>query len=559
MGKRQAKRLNIRMKSRGWRDLLLAVLAVLCSVYILACTMPKEGRIIHGVYVNHADVSGMTREEAALIIRQDFEKSYAYQALTVKAMDRKYPVLINHSLQMDAKAAAEEAYAYGHGRFISRGFCVLTAALPGKHISWNAHVSDEEALSKAVQESGLLDINTTTQTSYEIIGDEMIFTKGAGGLSVDQQGLMEKLKAAVKEEDYVSVIDSPMVPGTVEKTDMEAIYQEVHTKKRNATLNPKKKYRILPSRDGVDFDVKSAQESFDAAEEGARVVIPLVIDKAEVSTADLKRRLFRDVLGECTLELDGTQARQNNIKLAAEMINGKILLAGKSFSFNKTVGERTEEKGFRYASAYNDGQEDSETGAGVSETASALYKAAVLSNLKIKKRRSSYYTSNYMDMGMNAFVSWEDPDLVFTDNTKYPVKIEAECSDGKLTVRIIGTKLDKNRVELTAEIVKMTEYGTVYREDPALLKGDSAVIREGEDGYTIQTWRKIYDENDKLISSKKEALSEYHPKDRVIAEGTGEPEPSTQAGSSETGEGSGETVPGSSDNADVSENNGQNP
>ena len=69
----------------------------------------------------------------------------------------------------------------------------------------------------------------------------------------------------------------------------------------------------------------------------------------------------------------------------------------------------------------------------------------------------------------------------------------------------------------------------------------------------------IYDENDKLISSKKEALSEYHPKDRVIAEGTGEPEPSTQAGSSETGEGSEETAPDSSDNADVSENIRQNP
>ena len=55
------------------------------------------------------------------------------------------------------------------------------------------------------------------------------------------------------------------------------------------------------------------------------------------------------------LDLAGSTAeRINNIRLAAAKLDGLILLPGESFSYNETVGKRTEEAGFQYADAYSD-------------------------------------------------------------------------------------------------------------------------------------------------------------------------------------------------------------
>lgn len=558
MGKRQVKRQDKKIKNRGWRDLLLAFFVVLCAVYIIACTMPQKGRIINNTYVNHVDVSGLSPKQAAARIQEDFEKSYAHQTLTVQAVGRKYSVLINDSLEIDADAAAKKAYSFAHGSFLTRGIGVLRAALIKQRFSWNAHVSDDEALKKAVKESGLLDINTTTQTEYNIKGDELIFKKGAVGVLVDQPALIKELKSAVKNEDYVSVINSPMKNGTVKETDMKAVYKKVHTKKRNATLDPEKDYQIVRSQRGIDFDVKSAQEAFDAAREGGQVVIPLDVEKADVTTDDLKKHLFKNVLGECTTDVGGTDARVSNVKLAAKKVNGTILLAGESFSYNKTVGERTEERGFRMA-AYSNGQTVRELGGGICQVSSTLYKAAMLSDLRIDERQNHTYISNYIDIGMDATVSWDGPDFCFTNNTKYPIRIDVEYSDGQVTVKLEGAKLDKNRVEITAETLEVIEHDIIYQEDPKMLKGESVVASSGIDGYVVQTYRNIYDKDDRLISSKKEAYCEYKSKAAVIREGIREPEPATVAETSETSETSGTT--GESDTSkeiDMSETSPEN-
>ncbi len=524
MGKRQVRRQDKRIKNQGLRDFLIAAFVVLCAVYIIACTMPREGIIINRTYVNHVDVSGLTQEQAALRIQQDFEKSYAHQSLTVEAAGNKYSVLINNSLEIDAKGAAKRAYEYSHGSFITRGFGVLKAAVFTQHFSWNAHISDEAALKTAVEKSGLSDLNTTTQTTYEIKGDELVFKKGKVGYSVDQPALIEKLKAAVKADDYVSVIDSPMKQGTVEATDMAQVHKKVFSKKRNATLDPDHDYDIVKSRHGIDFDVASAREAFDAAEEGGQVVIPLDIDKAEVTTDDLKKNLFKDVLGETTMDLVGSGSRISNVELAADNINGTILLAGQSFSFNKCLGERTEEKGYKRAYAYSSGLTSGEVGGGIGQVSSALYQAVLLANLKVDKHQNHTYVTDYTEAGLDAAVSWEEPDFCFTNNTKYPVRIDAVSEDGQLKVNIAGANPKGIHVEISTEIIKVIDHDTIYQEDHEMFIGESTVISYGVDGCNVQTYRKIYDKNNKLISEKKEAYCEYKSSSTIIREGTKEPE-----------------------------------
>ena len=500
--------------------MVFALFAALCAVYVIACTMPREGIIINNTYVNHVNVSGLTEEEAARLIQEDFEKSYAYQSLTVEAADHRYTVMINKSLDYDAEAAAREACAFAHGFFLTRGYGVIKAAIFKQRFSRNAYIDDEEALRQAVRDSGLTDIDTTTQTTYSIEGEKLIFRKGAVGESVDEPALIQKLKEAVQKEDYVSVIKSPMLKGTVEETDMDEVYRQLHTVKQNATLDPGHDYSIVPSVDGVDYDVTKAGEIFDAAKEGEEAVVPVRIDYADVTTEDLESHLFKDTLGESVTDLSGGQNRITNIELAADSINGTILLAGESFSFNERTGERTRDKGYQSASAYPDGRGEAEVGGGVSQAASGLYESAILSDLRIDERQCHEYAPGYTEKGLDANVSWDGPDLAFTNNTPYPIRIDAACADGRLNVKLTGGKNHDNHVRIKTKILNETGHGTRYVKDRSLARGRNVVIASGENGYEIQTYREIYDQNEELISSKKEAYSKYKSRAKVIAEGT---------------------------------------
>ena len=50
------------------------------------------------------------------------------------------------------------------------------------------------------------------------------------------------------------------------------------------------------------------------------------------------------------------EKRNGNISLACKALNGYIVKPGQEFSFNKLLGERTEERGYDYATAYLEGQ-----------------------------------------------------------------------------------------------------------------------------------------------------------------------------------------------------------
>ena len=535
-----SRRLDRKQKERRQKKkknlLIMAGVGVLFIGYLIACALVPKNHIADGVYVNEVNVGGMTATEAEDAIQRDFEEKYADVALTVHALDQDYKVSLFNCLTVDAKGAAEEAAGFAHRNFFTRGAEMLRAKLFKKKYSRIPQVTDEELLKQDIETAGLMLINTTVQTSYEVTKTDLVLTKGITGVSVDQEKLVTALEDAVSRADYKSVVECPMLTGTVEKTDMQAVYDEIHTEKSNATLDPKKDYKIVKAVNGISFDVASAQTVFDNAAEGETVTIPLEIDKPKITTKKLKKYLFRDVLGSCTTNVSGTSARISNVDLAAQKIDGKILLPGETFSYNDTVGERTAERGFQKAPAYLNGESVQELGGGICQVSSTLYKSTLLSNLKIVEHHNHSYVSSYIGIGMDATVSWGGPDFQFKNNTDYPIKISAKYSGGQVTCKIYGAKLDDKKIEMTAETLKVNSCDTVYQEDDSMVKGVTEVISSGHDGYVVQTYRNIYDGDGKKISSEKEAYCVYKKKDRIVRVGTKEPEVSEEETEEETEE-----------------------
>ncbi len=524
-GDHMGRRVEIKEKKKKSRNLKLKVtgiiILILCVAYVISCALVPGDTVLQGVSMNGVDLSGMSQKQAGLALTKDFEKDYAQAALTVKALDKDYKLAMYPSLSFNDAEAAKKAFKYGHDHFLFRGFQLIKGYTMGEKMAYYPRITNQAALDQELESSTLSTLNTTVQTTYELKDNELQFTMGKTGYTVNIPELNKALAKAVGEDDYKTVIEAPLIEGTVEAVDMEAVYQEIHKVKQEATLEVKdKEYKIVQSVEGIDFDKEQAKTTVAAAKEGEIVHIEIVKDTPAINTADLKKHLFKNDIGKCTTYVSGTNARISNVKRAADTIDGIILLPGQDFSYNESVGERTAARGYQKAPAYSDGKTVQELGGGVCQVSSTLYKAVVLANLEVTEHHNHTYESAYIGLGMDATVSWDGPDLRFKNNSTYPVKIVAKYDSGALTCKIKGAKLDDYEVQFVADILKTIPYSTKYEDDKDLKEGKTKVIESGHNGYVVQTYRVIVDSNGKQISKEEEDKCTYSKKDALVAKGT---------------------------------------
>lgn len=128
--------------------------------------------------------------------------------------------------------------------------------------------------------------------------------------------------------------------------------------------------------------------------------------------------------------------RITNLKLAIKSINGKILKPGEEFSFNKTVGQRTETKGYKEAKIYKNKEEVEEVGGGICQLSSTLFCAAREAKLKITERHEHQLPVDYAKKGDDATVYYGSLDLKFVNTCKVPVKISCSIKNRKVKVSI---------------------------------------------------------------------------------------------------------------------------
>ena len=155
--------------------------------------------------------------------------------------------------------------------------------------------------------------------------------------------------------------------------------------------------------------------------------------------------------------------RNNNVNLACRAINGIIVKPGQEFSFNKVVGQRTEEKGYDYAKAYLEGQIVEELGGGVCQVSTTLYNAIFNAGLTTTYRKSHTFEPSYITPGLDATVSYNGPDYRFINNSGYSVGIKASYLKQKIKVEIFAVPLlqDGLKQNLVAKKIQDLDYPTI--------------------------------------------------------------------------------------------------
>ena len=324
-----------------------------------------------GTFINDVDVSGMTADQA-------------YEAVSKELTDEGNPISVKYTLKLDGKEYPLD--------FSDAKFEYNTREVIDSTIGINK-VSDPEDYTKLIEcynyKQSLKNTPAKYETSYKVAID---------GVSEKVHNILDPLI-----DQYSTVKDAEI-----------------------GEFNPStKEFTITPEETGMTIDIDAAvekvKELFDNAEYTGSVVVPSVKKEPEVTTEKLKANF--GLRGEHTTKASNNANRNTNLSQACKKINGTILKPGQEFSFNKVVGKRTREAGFKEATVILGGRYEQGLGGGVCQVSGTLYDAVLKSDLKITERHPHAWPSDYVLEGLDATVDYGSLDFKFKNNTDYQIII----------------------------------------------------------------------------------------------------------------------------------------
>ncbi|MFI9617169.1 VanW family protein [Streptomyces sp. NPDC052023] len=185
-----------------------------------------------------------------------------------------------------------------------------------------------------------------------------------------------------------------------------------------------------------------------------KAVLPLLTKSGaaragEVETREIQPEVTREnaaglglteKLSSFTVNFEPAAYRTTNVGRAVELINGSVVMPNETWSFNRTVGERTEANGFVDGIMILDDKYTKAPGGGVSAVATTVYNAMFFAGVKpVEHGAHSFYIERYPE-GREATVAWGSLDLRFTNDSGRAIYIQAESTDTSVTISFLGTK-----------------------------------------------------------------------------------------------------------------------
>lgn len=226
-----------------------------------------------------------------------------------------------------------------------------------------------------------------------------------------------------------------------------------------------------------------------------------------------------ETIASYTTYYDKSEAsRSQNIAIAAALIDGITIQPYGEFSFNQTVGRRTQEMGFKQAKIIVDGEYVLGVGGGVCQVSTTVYNAALKSGLTITEFHPHSLRVGYVAPSRDAMVSTQS-DLRFNNPHPFPVRLLATAKDGRLSVSFLGER-DGYRYEIVSNVLQ-----EISPPAPIVKSGEKEqILRSPKNGVRSEAYLERYF-GDKLVMRKRLREDVYRPIQGIIVkkiENTGE-------------------------------------
>lgn len=327
---------------------------------------------------------------------------------------------------------------------------------------------------------------------------------------------------------------------------------------------------IIPDVDGKKINVEELDQKLIEAINPD----PTSVENISVELNDYKPEITAESLSKIDGKISGYtdtynndgSGRVTNMEMATGYINGTILMPGQEFSYNKTIGETTEARGYKEANTYVGGEVVPGFGGGVCQVSTALYRAAMRAGLKSTIRYNHSMMVGYSAASLDATVAEGDIDYRFVNTYDFPIYIQGYISGGTLGFNIYGNveEMAGKSYELVNEVTEKLDYTTEYVDDPTLVAGTEVVKMNGAPGYKSKGYLVTY-QNGVEVSRELVSNDTYLPMNKIVRRGTKkveQPEPkpqtnTTTGGQQTQGQGATEQAPSNNvPNTNTPSNNG---
>ncbi len=465
---------------------VLIVFGILCTIFILLaliifCTFSliniSNTKIAKGVYIKNIDVSGLTKQEAKQKITS-YISSVIPEEIKLTHNDFETSLSTTQlSIYFNTDEAVEMAYNIGKsGNIFERNLTILKALFSKTNIDPGFSI-DIDQLKTELEDISTKLPDKMIESSCYIDGNNLIITKGQAGKNVN----VEKSAKYIKEQiNNLNVLNSSVElitsDATPKQIDLDAVYNEVHKEAVNAyyTQDP---YVVHPSENGLDFAISLEEAKNLLQEDKTEYIIPLKTLYPSVTTNMIGTEAFPDLLSEFSTKYAASNKnRTTNLILAANKINGTVLMPGETFSYNKVVGERTIQAGYKEAPIYVSGRVEDGIGGGICQITTTLYNAVLYANLDVVERSNHQFVPSYAGASRDATVVYGAIDFKFKNNRDYPIKITCSVSRGIANFKIWGLKSDNDyEVQITSRTTGTTATA-IYSEAYKILKKNGNVV-----------------------------------------------------------------------------------
>ena len=219
-----------------------------------------------------------------------------------------------------------------------------------------------------------------------------------------------------------------------------------------------------------------------------------------------------------------SEERKHNIALAVKSLDKTFVDVGGEFSFNRTVGERSEKRGYKSAKIISKGKFTEGVGGGVCQVSTTVYNALLLADIPITEFHPHSLTVSYIEPSFDAMVSYGFADLRAKNTTKNPVIIYATANGDKITVKVFGEpmKISVTRKSVIIGDIPLPPDEEILDSDdefPDLDSGEKKIIGYGKKGLRSEGII-IKRKNGKTVSNRIIRKDRYAPVPRTVVIGT---------------------------------------
>lgn len=388
-------------------------------------------------------------------------------------------------------------------------------------------ISDDVAAAAAARGEALLD-------------QELVVSWDGGSVTLDRGDLLRALTVRIREgqsDPFVFGFD-----GAVFQDELAQTFENLEVPVKEPRLRLVDG-RIVAAQQGANGRAVDVERSIAAIVEAAtngtgKAELTIETIEPTLSMPVISQIYLGDVLAESsTYYGDSSDARRNNVEVAAALENGWLIAPGAQFSYAEFVGGVTEEQGFVTGfGIVDDGAGGVTTapviGGGICQVSTTIFQAAFWAGLQIDERYSHpYWIQSYGEpprgmKGLDAMVNI-DPvhgtlDLRFTNTTGNWIAVQVIADGTVVTARILGTDpgwtVEVSQPEITGVIKPSTE--TNYTDSPELPAGTRLQVEYAGEGFTSTIRRTVTDRDGNVLADGS-LVGSYGASENTILVGTG--------------------------------------